>query len=140
MFWNGITASDGLSGVRPKSACGRRCIRGNSSHRPRESVAAPGHGLDNAACRSFLVEDPAQRGDLHILVVVLDRGFRPDRFHDLGPGGEFSRQFDQNAEDGECARAHDQRREGPALVAAREDTSASVKAKTLEQEEPDRAR
>src|ERR1700687_4369292 len=70
MFWNGITASDGLSG-------------------------SGGMLLDGIA---MLARARAKRGDLHVEIAVFARHTRPDRGDDLGPYEEVPWPLHQHAE------------------------------------------
>src|SRR5881396_1795272 len=72
----GSTAIDGLSGNGPSLGRGSRHHRG-------KAIAAPWNGLDAAALRPPLVEDPAKRGNLHGQVASLDDGAWPHRIRDL---------------------------------------------------------
>src|SRR5262249_11307370 len=93
---------------------------------------APGDGLDAATLRPALIQDSAERGDLHRQVAVLDDGSGPHRIHDLVPWDEVTRTFDENAEDFERPRADRQRNKGAALVAPEQAASGRPEEKPFD--------
>jgi len=119
MFWNGITANDGLSGsAGPALRDAVATSAATSVTAAVNRVATATNGLDPAPFRPPLVENPAKCGDLHVEIAVLDRGSGPDRGNDLGPRDELARPLDQHAEDVERTRTHRQWRENAALVSS----------------------
>ena len=140
IFWNGITASDGLSGSggAPLAEC--RGTRRDPRHRRGKAVAAPGNGLDAAPLCSPFVKNPAKCGDLHVQIAVFDGRPRPDRGDELGPRDELARPLDQHAENPERARTHCQRSENAALVPSEQDTAPPVEAEPSEQTDIGRGR
>jgi hypothetical protein len=102
-------------------------------HRRDKPIAAPGHSLDAAAVCSPIIEDPTKRGDLHGQVAVLDDGSRPHRLHDLVPGDEITRAFDQDTQNFEGAGADRYGNESAAVILPKQVTP--VEAEALEQED-----
>jgi hypothetical protein len=144
MFWNGITANDGLSGkngalpVRT-GRTGQR-LRREPCHRRSKTVAAPANGLNAASLGSCVVQNPAKYRDLHVEIAVFDRGSRPDRSDDLGPRDEFSWPLDQHAENVERARTHYQWSKNTALIPAKQDADPPVETKLPEKADIRRGR
>jgi hypothetical protein len=85
-------------------------------HRRSKAIAAPSDCLDASAFQSPVIEEPAERRDLHVQIVVLDHRRRPDGSDDLVPRDEIPCPPDQHAENGERARADRHRHENTALV------------------------
>jgi hypothetical protein len=63
-----------------------------------KAVAAAGHRLDAAALPAVLIENAAQRRDLHVEIVVLNDCCRPDGGDDLVSRKEITRPTEQHAE------------------------------------------
>jgi hypothetical protein len=61
-------------------------------------MVTPWDGLDAAAVGPPFVEDPAECGDLHIEVGVLDRRRRPDGSHQLVPQYKVSGPVEKHVE------------------------------------------
>jgi len=128
----------GRFGLGDRSIAGRwgRCRRGGGRdprHPRYKTIAAAGDRLDAAALAAAVIEDPAKGGDLHVQIVVLDHGRRPDRGDNLVARDHIPRPLDQHPEDIECARAGRDRHENTALVAPEQTAAAPVEAETLEQ-------
>jgi len=68
MFWNGITASDGLSGSGGTPSDGS--VAALARHRRGEAIAASWHRLDATPVCAPLIKDPAKRCDLNVQVAV----------------------------------------------------------------------
>src|SRR6202043_238345 len=103
-----------------QDGCRRR--RALDHYRRDKAVATTGHGLDAAALGAPVIEDAAQRGDLHVQVAVFDRGSRPDGLDDLGSRYEIPWPLDQHAENVERARTDRNRSENTALIAPKQNT------------------
>ena len=97
-----------------------------------KAVAAPRHRLDTATHCSPIIEDAAQRRDLHVQVAVFDRRTRPDGLHDLGSRDEIPWPFNQHAENVERARTDRHWSENTALIPPEQNTGAPFETEALE--------
>ena len=78
-------------------------------HRRDKSVPAVRDCLDAAALPRPVIEDSAQRRDLHRKVALLDCHARPDRFHDQVFGKKFTLPLDEQPQEIESTRAESHR-------------------------------
>src|SRR6516165_1725942 len=116
-LWQPTSFGNGLRDTTAGFSNGYRRRRGRGScHRHEKAVAAPGDGLDAAALRSPVIEDPAKRRDLHAQIAVLYHSRWPDGSDDLAPRHKIARTPDQDAENIERSRAERHRRENAVLV------------------------
>jgi hypothetical protein len=79
------------SGVDPRHGC-------------RNSIAAPGDGLDQALLLPIPIENAAQRRDLHGQVGFLDSCSGPDRLHNLVLRDQLSLTLDEEGQERTCPR------------------------------------
>ena len=74
--------------------------------------------MDAAGHRLAVVENPANSGDLHVQIVVVDDRLRPGRGDDLVPRNEIPRTLDQHAENIERPRTDRHRGKDPVFAAS----------------------
>jgi len=104
-------------------------------HRDGKPVAAPWDGLDAASPGSCLVEDPADCGNLHVQIGVLDRRGRPDGSHQLVPQYKVSGPVEKHVENVKGTRADSHRHESTGLVTPEQNAGLPVEPEVLELED-----
>jgi hypothetical protein len=111
------------------------CRGPDPSHRSDETITAPGNRSDAAGYRLAAIENPANSGNLHVQIVVVDHRLRPSRGDDLVPRNEIPCMADQHAENIERPRTDRHRGKDAIFTALEQPAGAPVEAKPFEQED-----